>query len=291
MRAVVLGLLSAPGRGFGMSSRVSFAFFDRGLCVWRTSQVSLLPDSELSWPIWPRQGMTVGGVAFELPMLVPRIGGSGCSLLPTPGANDSTGAEGETRLLRRVGSRTGGPALRDLPRLLPTPVVTDSYGSRRSTARTEDWVSHPGTSLTDALWEVQGRLTDTQGNLLPTPTTQDAHNNAGASQQDRNSEALNVVAAKLLPTPVANPGNPGAGGELRAAIAHGEGRRNETGTDSFGRPNRGRPPTGVSTPTPSTGGSVSSDGQLPGQLTIEDVLSPASLSGCSGSPTDGCRSS
>jgi hypothetical protein len=207
------------------------------------------------------------------------------------------------------------------PKLLPTPVLTDSYGSRRSTARTEDWISHPGTSLTDAIWETQGRETDTLGNLLPTPrasdgngleplsrelhrdkletrlrrlptptarlgregggaaqakrytnpersndlddaikwlgeqttsttedaallptpTTQDAHNNAGPSQLERNTEPLNVVASKLLPTPVANPSNPGAGGELRAAIAHGPERRNETGVDSFGRPNLGRP--------------------------------------------------
>lgn len=43
-----------------------------------------------------------------------------------------------------------------------------------------------------------------------------------------------------LPTPVANPENPGAGGELRAAISFGPDRRNETGVDSWGRPNGGR---------------------------------------------------
>src|SRR5262249_58405486 len=58
-------------------------------------------------------------------------------------------------------------------RLLPTPVVTDSYGSRRSTARTDEWISNPGTSLTDAIWETQGRETDTRGNLLPTPSSRD----------------------------------------------------------------------------------------------------------------------
>lgn len=65
-------------------------------------------------------------------------------------------------------------------KLLPTPVVTDSFGSRRSTARTEDWESHPGTTLTDAIWEVQGRETDTRGQLLPTPKAADGEN---ASEQ------------------------------------------------------------------------------------------------------------
>ena len=41
--------------------------------------------------------------------------------------------------------------------------------------------------------------------LLPTPTAQDGANNAGPSQWNRNSDPLNVVAAKLggetMPTP------------------------------------------------------------------------------------------
>ena len=36
-------------------------------------------------------------------------------------------------------------------RLLPTPVASDAHGSRRDTARTEEWTSNPGTSLLDAL--------------------------------------------------------------------------------------------------------------------------------------------
>lgn len=149
-------------------------------------------------------------------------------LLPTPSASDHTGGEGETRAARQEAGRTGGASLRDLE------------------------------------------------HLLPTPTTQDSANTAGPSQHERNSEPLNVVATKLLPTPTTNPKpkserarrpfaegghssppglveevqllptpmandeNPGAGGELRAAITHGPGRRNETGVDSMGRPNHGR---------------------------------------------------
>lgn len=198
------------------------------------------------------------------------------TLLPTPGANDATGAEGETRDARREDGTTGGPSLRDLPhllptptgrdhkgrnqrnddsclpgavgdllptptggdvreakegqpllvdavdKLLPTPVVTDSFGSRRSTARTEDWKSNPGTTLTDAIWETQGRTEDTRG--------------------------------KLLPTPVANPDNPGAGGELRAAIHHGPERRTDSDVDTMGRPIRkGREEKLLPTPNASDG--------------------------------------
>ena len=48
---------------------------------------------------------------------------------------------------------------------------------------------------------------------------------------------------------MANPANPGAGGELRAQITLGPSRRNGTGVDSRGRPNKGR-----TLPTPRTEG-------------------------------------
>jgi hypothetical protein len=178
--------------------------------------------------------------------------------LPTPSASDSTGGESKEDRIER--GNVSGPGLRDLPKLLPTPVV--QHSARRSTARTEDWKSNTGTTLTDAIWETQGRTTDTQGKLLPTPTTQPATGNGHARNLSKE--------AKMLPTPMANPENPGAGGELRAAIVHGEERRNETGVDTMGRPNLGRPPTGEPTPPPS-GAGKSSRGQHPDQLTIEDA--------------------
>lgn len=104
--------------------------------------------------------------------------------------------------------------------------------------------------------------------LLPTPTTQDGANTAGPSQHHRNSKPLNVTVTRLLPTPVANPDNPGSGGELRAAMTHGPTRRNETGTDTMGRPNTGR--RGELTATPFTDGNTS-PGPHPDQLTIEDA--------------------
>lgn len=196
-------------------------------------------------------------------------------LLPTPLVGDAEG--GRTS---KGASRPDEAGLAQTVKLLPTPVVTDSFGSRRSTARTEEWTSNEGTTLTDALWELQGRETDTRGKLLPTPVT---------DPDSANGHARNLSAeAKLLPTPMANEENPGAGGELRAAITHGPERRNRTGTDSWGRPNRGRS-SGEPTDPLSEGGRPSSDETHPDQLTISDASTPASPSGCSDTPSDGSQ--
>jgi hypothetical protein len=198
-------------------------------------------------------------------------------LLPTPSASQNDGHDPEVFLERREREKAKGQngngfgmTLGMAVQLLPTPTgddannVTRESGDFQSLAREAYKLAEP---------------------LLPTPTTQDAKNTAGPSQHERNSDPLNVVAAKmlptptatypggseeeflkrkgrepggaihlnhavekLLPTPVANEENPGAGGELRAAITHGEGRRNETGTDSLGRPNTGRPSRLLPTP-------------------------------------------
>jgi len=56
---------------------------------------------------------------------------------------------------------------------------------------------HRNSKMGSNLWDIP--------HLLPTPTAQDGANNAGPSQWNRNSDPLNVVAAKLggetMPTP------------------------------------------------------------------------------------------
>jgi hypothetical protein len=208
-----------------------------------------------------------GGPRYMITSLavLARAGFEQPNLLPTPGANDSTGAEGPTREARQERTRggTGGPSLRDIQHLLPTPTSGDSKSS--GSRNLEGSSAHAGVSLTDAI--LFGNSTTPR--LLPTPTGDDANNNGGPAQHERNSLPLNTVAA-LLPTPMANPDNPGAGGELRAAITHGPGRRNETGVDTWRRPNRGRS-LGASTDPPSNSGSASSDDPHPFQLTFEDA--------------------
>jgi hypothetical protein len=253
-------------------------------------------------------------------------------LLPTPSASDATGAELETRERRRD-SGTGGPSLRDLPKLLPTPTAGDAKAS--GSRNLEGSAAHPGVSLTDA---IQTGDSSTPRRLLPTPTAEDGERGRAGAGSDRlgaatfddgevrllpTPQAADGVGGRMergamerdgkrpsghkgtlplptavemredlsgspfaqpeiadgqlallptptgyvgetidgqlpteiamLPTPVANPENPGAGGELRAAVVHGEGRRNETGTDTMGRPNRGRPSALLPTPTTQDG--------------------------------------
>lgn len=88
---------SAPG--FGSSMPESFARYDRGSLLWRTSQRCLLGVWETYSGRWPNSGMMRDGVVFGPVMLEPRTGESGCSLwlgrgdglehpCPTPSAMD-----------------------------------------------------------------------------------------------------------------------------------------------------------------------------------------------------------
>ena len=176
------------------------------------------------------------------------------ALLPTPGANDSTGGEGPTREARQEQGETGGPSLRDIGHLLPSPTVVD--GTKGKSGPNAD--------------SPRSRLANLE-QLLPTPTTQDAANTAGPSQLERNSEPLNVVAAKLLPTPVVMD----AHGSRRATARTEEWDSNEgtTLTDAVwqveGRTESSS--SGESTSPLSDDGSRSSDEPPLDQLTIEDA--------------------
>ena len=71
-----------------------------------------------------------GGPRYMITSLavLARAGFEQPNLLPTPGANDSTGAEGPTRWDRqeRTAGATGGASLRDIRHLLPTPTGDDA---------------------------------------------------------------------------------------------------------------------------------------------------------------------
>jgi len=61
----------------GLTWRASLARFDLDTSSWKTVQLSLLGDSELSSVIWPRSGMTANGQCWELPVLARRTSGTG----------------------------------------------------------------------------------------------------------------------------------------------------------------------------------------------------------------------
>lgn len=176
-------------------------------------------------------------------------------LLPTPVANpDNPGAGGELRaaLTHGPGRRNetgvdtmGRPNEGRPSKLLPTPVVTDSYGSRRSTARTDEWTSNEGTSLTDAIWETQGRTEDTTGKLLPTHRVNATRSSRKAMVENKQwsapslEQALELSQGKLPREFQSWDEVPGWSGELMSP--------------------------------PSEGGSTSSDDPPQLQLTIEDA--------------------
>jgi hypothetical protein len=68
---------------YGVITRDSLAKFDPATSSWRTSQSSLLGDwSEFSGT-WPRSGMTLNGIAYQLPTLAPLTNATDYGLLPT----------------------------------------------------------------------------------------------------------------------------------------------------------------------------------------------------------------
>lgn len=169
-------------------------------------------------------------------------------LLPTPQAVDGEGGRIDTQIggTRPSGARRTGTTLRTAAQLLPTPTSSDAIGSRRATARTDEWTSNPGTTLTDAVWmeegvdhaEVHGRNGATGELLLPTPQATDwkgadlarSENRTGRrhSGDDLPTAARRADKAdKLLPTPaatdhkgVAKPGQ--RRGQLHEAVAFGD---------------------------------------------------------------------
>jgi hypothetical protein len=192
------------------------------------------------------------------------------ALLPTPSANDHTGAESEEARARR-GRTTGSAAagsLRDMAHLLPTPNRSDSFGMEDSEAIARG-VRPSGQPIQVGLRNVK--------DLLPTPITSDSTGQTPEGDP-KCGEQLREI-RHLLRTPVANTDNPGTGGELRAQLTHGPTRRNETGVDTMGRPNTGRPSRGDHTNPQSSDGSPSSDDALPLQLTLGDASSHASSNG------------
>jgi hypothetical protein len=233
-------------------------------------------------------------------------------LLPTPVARDdgkTPEAHRQMKARLKGGPRTRITSLAVLARadfeqpeepLLPTPSAWLGRRPENATADPERALSRmqPGDKGKRSI-ELPDALA-----MLPTPQARDWK---GRNQRD-DASCLPGAVGRLLPTPMANPENPGAGGELRAALAHGPERRNLTGVDSWGRPNRGRAKllptptesdgdsagnrtgnpdskahpgtsltdiakakTGASTDTPSSDGPESSDESRPRQLTLADL--------------------
>ena len=119
----------------GPTPLASFATWDQDSSCWRTFQASLLTGTAEPWSgSFPKQGMTVSGVAYRLRPLVPRTSVGGGGVWPTPSvqrfhsnkggsdASDPRGwsREGPERLTLDGMAKTG---------LWPTPTATDAETS------------------------------------------------------------------------------------------------------------------------------------------------------------------
>lgn len=277
-------------QGYGSRTPTPFAYYDRDTSSWRTCQGSLLEDSGEFCTTWPKQGTWDAGFAYELPTSGLPIFASGySSLLPTPQAADGTGGRVERSAAangwrRPSGSKASKP-LGTAVALLPTPQSSESTPTDEFLEEVEQHLGDPHTRLylPGRKWHVQRTLSRIAPALLPTPGANDHTGPEGETRRARQEEGSTggpslrdlpkmlptpmgndwkggmsgqfqlSDAARLLPTPVANPDNPGAGGELRAALTHGPERRNETGIDTMGRPNTGRPSRLLPTPTAEDG--------------------------------------
>lgn len=221
------------------------AYYDPDSSSWRMSGGMFPSDSMPSLATFPASGMTRAGALYELPMPVPPTDEPASSslptptardhrghnqrrdstcltgaLLPTPAANDHTGAE--TREAREA-REAGGPALRDLPTLLPTPRATDGEKGQRT----------PEGAAREL---ARGRNVDLGmvGALLPTPAVNDM--GAGKTPEDWDAWAarmqekhgngnghgasLAIEALRLLPTPPAGDGKASGSRNLPGSAAH-----------------------------------------------------------------------
>ena len=106
----------------GTNSTESFAYYSRDTSSWKTCQQSFLEDLESFSETWPRQGITVNGVANQRRLLKePVTRETGGGLLPTPLAS---------AMDRKSKFKQGGTPL--LGALLPTPRAAKGMEMRLS---------------------------------------------------------------------------------------------------------------------------------------------------------------
>lgn len=161
----------------GLTLSESFAQYDPHTCSWKTCQLSLLTNTlEPYLETWPRVGMIVNGIAYELPTRARRINarGSGLSLFyrnswPTPKAWDGEMGTPSTtgRPVQKVTHL--GTAAKHWPKMWRTP----DAGTHRN-------VASPSRKLLDGETHsskgqpIQVRLVDqVEQYRFPTPSTVD----------------------------------------------------------------------------------------------------------------------
>lgn len=182
----------------GLTWRASLARFDPASRSWKTAQLCLLGDSELSSVIWPRSGMTAAGQCWELPTLARTTAANDSGLLPTPLASNtkanhmrSNGRPARSYWPTPTASEHTGPGhaaqgglnLRTAVANWPTPTVCGNYNRKGASATSGD-------GLATAVLKVA------------TPTARDWRSGkASQATHDKNSRPLSEqIGGSLNPT-------------------------------------------------------------------------------------------
>jgi hypothetical protein len=111
------------------------ASFDPSTSSLKMSQQSFLTDSNVSCPTWSRSGMTVDGLVYALPTVVPRISGIGGGVwLSTPTAQSKARSQ---RFINGDGNQRM-PNPEEFVRMWPTPTASMSKGSSPNSLTRKD---------------------------------------------------------------------------------------------------------------------------------------------------------
>jgi len=125
-------------RAYGLKSPVLLAKFDLPSYSWKTSQHCLIAGLTEFSGNWPRSGMMLSGIAYQLLPLVPLTAGTAFGLWHTPLATDGDKLDAQLPAIRRrlAAGREIGLAMQ--VRLWPTPLASDGVKmSTLSKARRE----------------------------------------------------------------------------------------------------------------------------------------------------------
>ena len=196
--------LPVSGLVFGMSSLRSFAKYNPDTSSWKTSEPSLLEESTPFSGKWPASGMTRNGIAYRLVLLVPLTAGKESGSLPfgTPTASEKIATAYPTpNMGERFRRRHGGNLLESVAHhMWPTPSASQMPCEGTVRLCRKAWLD--GNATLEEASAIAGRdVRKHQGKvpaMLPTQTVQDASNNGGPSQYQRNSLPLNAVAGGAL---------------------------------------------------------------------------------------------
>ena len=207
--------------GSGRILRDWLAYYDHATSSWKTRQACLpleIPQgqrSPRSSAIWPRSGMTVSGTLYPRPTLVRPTSANVSGLWPSPNAHDSgfnpdtlkpVDKEGNTpehpnqRWYHPTTGRLVQKGLTQVAQIWPTPTALDDRVTRTTMGRGLDNLTLQG-AVAGISESDRKRHAKKQ---WPTPTAQDAKNDGGPSQWERNSDPLNV-AVKRWPTLTSSP--------------------------------------------------------------------------------------